>query len=156
MPKVLPRETLLNHKMSKAYTEFVKKNHVAKDLKVTGRKELFLIVKTLFKHIGKNLVERTGGVMISNWGYFFNWKIPRKMAYQQKTRGQKIVEKFNVNSDHYMYSPVFMSSGGNHNMRGWLMDNKFCKKIKLGINKKIDSGFKYKMYPHSLRKLLHR
>lgn len=154
MPKLLPRTHILDHKMSRAYTEYVKNNNISKEHRAKGRKELFLIVRTIFKHIAKNLVEKTGGVMISGWGYFFIWKIPRKMSFEIRTRGKEKEEKFNYSTDHHMYSPIFLSSDGTTNMKGWIMDNKFCEKIKSGMTQKIRSGFKYRMYAYSLNKLL--
>lgn len=156
MPILLPRENILDHKMSKEYTAYVKRHDVAKYKRALGRKELFLIVRVLLKHVAKNIVERTGGVFIRNLGYFFVWKIPRRMLYQRRTKGKKIEEHFNYITDHHMYSPIFMSSGGNSNLRSWLMDNKFSENVKKGIQARINSGFKYRMYPFSLKKLLQR
>lgn len=156
MATTLPRERILDHRMSKAYTEYVKKNKIPKELRAIGRKELFLIVRTILKHISMHLVSKTGGVMIHGLGYFFIWKIPRKMTYHQQTKGKKIVEKYNYTSNHYMYSPIFFPSGGQNNMRGWLMDNKFSSKVTSKISEKIQAGVKFRIYPHSLRKFLHR
>lgn len=154
MPKTLPNANLLDHKMSKAYTEYCKKNNVPASHRMKGRKELFTIVRVILKHIARHLVDNKGGVMIRGFGYFFIWKIPRKMSYHLKTRGQKVVEKFNHGSDHKMFSPIFYPTAGKGGMRGWSMDNKFASQIKDGMKVKIRAGFKYKIYPYSLKKLL--
>lgn len=142
---------LLNHTI---YTEYLDYNErIPEKHRVKDREELRQIVKSICKHIGEELVERKGGVHVRRLGYFFVWKIPRKMTYTTQVRGGNLKESFNHHSNHYMYSPVFLPSlDKRKTLKNWSMDNSFCSSVKQGIKKKIKSGFDYKIYPFSITK----
>jgi hypothetical protein len=142
---------LLNHKIN---TEYLNYDKIPDKHRAGDREELRKIVKTICKHIAEEVVEREGGVHISRLGYFFVWKIPRKMTYNTKVRGGTLEEKFNYHTNHYMFSPIFLPSIDSRNtLKYWGMDNSFSVNIRQGIKEKVSSGFKYKIYPYSLYKI---
>lgn len=133
------------------YTEYLKYEKIPEKHKVKNRRELRKIVKTICKHIGNEIVDRQGGVHIKRLGYFFVWKIPRKMTYTTQVKGGSLKENFNHHSYHYMYSPIFLPSLDSKNtFKNWSMDNSFSVNVKQGIKHKVRAGFKYKIYPFSI------
>lgn len=142
---------LLDHRI---YTEYLNYDKIPNKHRVEDRQELRRIVKTICKHIGNELVERQGGVHVRRLGYFFVWKIPRKMTFTTQVRGGKLKESYNHHSDNHMYSPVFLPALDHRNtLKDWGMDNAFSVNVKQGIKNKVRRGFKYKIYPFSLAKL---
>lgn len=142
---------LLNHTI---YTEYLDYNErIPEKYRVKDRENLRRMIKTICKHIGREVVECRGGVHVRRLGYFFIWKIPRKMTYTTQVRGGNLKENFNYHSEHYMYSPIFLPSLDNKNtLKDWSMDNAFSASIKQGVKRKIKSGFNYKIYPFSITK----
>lgn len=142
---------LMHHSISTEYRKYDKipEKHRAKD-----RKELRLIIKTICKVIGKNIVNRVAGVHIQRLGYFFIWKIPRKMTFNMNIKGGNKEEKYNHHTKHYMYSPIFLQSLDKRDTLGrWSMDNSFVGNVKKGVQEKVTADYKYKMYPYSIMKL---
>lgn len=129
------------------YTEYLK-YRLPKKLKCKDRNELKKIVKSIFEVITENLIEKKYGVYIEGFGYFFIWKIPRKLTYNVMKKGEGVEENFNYKTGNYMYSPVFIA---NRYYRGWSMDNTFNTTFKKKLKNKILSGFKYKTYLNSLK-----
>ena len=102
----------------------------------------------------EEIVEREAGVHIRRLGYFFIWKIPRKMTYNTQVKGKELEENYNHHTNHHMYSPIFLPSlDSNNTLQYWSMDNSFCKNVKHGVRDKINDGVNYKMYPFSLSNL---
>lgn len=142
---------LLNHKVGTAYRKY---KGVSSKNRLKDREEVRKMLKTICKHIGDELVEREGGVQIEGLGYFFVWKIPRKMTYNLQVRGEGLKEHYNHHSGHYMYSPTFLPVVSSRKpYQYWKIENTFERSLKKRIKDKIVKGFKYKMYPHSLQKL---
>lgn len=142
---------LLHHSIN---TEYLKYDKIPEKHRAKDREELRFIVKAICECIGKNVVEKPAGVHVRRLGYFFIWKIPRKMTYTINVKGGSREEKFNYHSDNYMYSPVLLPSlDAKNSFKRWSMDNSFVGNIKQGIKRKVRAGFKYKMYPYSIMKL---
>ena len=149
--KVAKSFNLLDHKI---YTEYRKYKKIPKNKKVKGREELRSLVSVICKHIGNEIVERKAGVHIRRLGYFFIWKIPRKLTYTKQVKGGKAEELYNYHTDQYMYSPILLPSlDKNRTFFNWSMDNSFAHNVKKGVNKKVSEGYKYKMYPYSILRL---
>ena len=152
MSKKLAKPFLLLH--HSIHTDYLKYKKIPAKYRVKGREELRRIVKSICKHIGNEIVDRKAGVHISGLGYFFIWKIPRKMTYHKKVKGGNLEENFNYHTDHYMYSPVLLPSlDQDSTLAHWSMDNSFVGNIKQGVKKNVMAGFKYKIYPYSIRRL---
>lgn len=128
------------------YTEY-KKYRLPKKVKCKDRNELKKVVKAIFKVISEELLEKQYGVYLDGFGYFFIWKIPRKMTYNIMNKGGKVEEHYNYKTNNYMYSPIFIAS---KYYKGWSMDNTFNKTFKKKLKDKLVSGFKYKTYLNSL------
>lgn len=145
---------ILDHRI---YTEYLKYDKIPDKNRVGDREELRRVIKTICKHIGTEIVERKGGVHIRRLGYFFVWKIPRKMTFTTQVRGGELKESYNHHSNHHMYSPVFLPALDHRNtLKNWGMDNSFSVNVKQGIKNKLKGGFTYNMYPFSISKLNRR
>lgn len=145
--------TLINTGLSVHYNEYVRKKRIAKRDRV-DKYELMKIAMAIFKEIGLQITETRGGVFIKNFGYFFIWKTNRKMTFGTKYKWNNKRPQYNHHSEYYRYMPVFYPAGGPLNLRFWTMDYKFHHKVKSGIKIKLKQGFKYRMYAHTLKKLL--
>lgn len=141
---------LLHHSIN---TEYLKQD-IPKKYRLENREELRKLVREICGVIGEEIVNSEGGVHINRLGYFFIWKIPKKMTYNTHISGGKSEENFNYHTNHYMYSPIFLPSiDKKSTLKNWGMDNSFNRKIRFGIKDKLKSGFKYKIYPYSIRRL---
>jgi hypothetical protein len=96
------------------------------------------IYSEIFKEIRKQIVDSQGGVFIRGVGYFFVWKIPRKMYIRFWHK------PFYGHSYSIRFVPV-------RRLRGWSMHAMFTTKISKGVSKNVKKGFKYKTYLYSLR-----
>ena len=142
---------LLHHSI---YTEYLNYKKMPVSHRIKGREEVRNIVKTICKHIGNEIVDRKAGVHINGLGYFFIWKIPKKMTYNKKIKGVGLEENFNYHTNNYMYSPILLPSlDKKDTLAYWSMDNSFVNKLKQGVKKNVMAGFKYKIYPYSIRRL---
>jgi hypothetical protein len=142
---------LLDHTIN---TEYLKYTKIPEKHRVKGREELRKVVTAICKRMGAEIVDRDAGVHIRGLGYFFIWKIPRKMTYNTQVKGVGLEENYNNHTNHHMFSPILLPSLDNRNtLQYWGMDNSFCRNIKQGIKGRIKKGFQYKMYPFSLSNL---
>ena len=142
---------LLDHTIGTSYKKY---KGVSGSNRLKDREEVRKMVKTICKYIAEELVEREGGVQVKGFGYFFIWKIPRKMTYDIQQKGGEKIEKYNHHTDHHMYSPVYLPTAGARDIyKNWRIDGTFDRPLRRRLKDKIVSGFKYKMYPYSLRKL---
>ena len=142
---------LMHHSINTEYRSYDK---ISDKNRVSDREELRKLMKTICKTIGNQIVERPGGVHIKRLGYLFVWKIPRKMTYHTKIKGEGLKEHYNYHSDHHMFSPVFLPSIDHRKtLSDWSMDNSFTSKVKQGIKDKVKARFDYKVYPYSIQAL---
>jgi hypothetical protein len=149
--KIAKTFNLLSHKI---YTEYRNYDKIPEKHRLGDREELRKVIGTICKHIGNEIVERKAGVHIRRLGYFFVWKMPKKLPYIKQVKGGKAQEIYNYHTDQYMYSPILLVSlDHRRSLNNWSMDNSFARKIKLGIRDKVTEGFKYKIYPYSIRRL---
>lgn len=131
------------------YTFYRKYDKIPKKYKVEGYRELRKVIVNILKIIRKNFVNRKAGVAIKNFAYFFVWKAPRKNSYLDEHNN----ESYNYHTNGHNYYLVMMPY---NKFRGWQMDWKFTSGrggITRDISHKIKSGYEYKAYPHSLRKI---
>lgn len=147
--KYINKKRLLTYAMHKHYVNNYKRTR-PRTLHAKHRKEFLDIVSTFYRVIGEQLVEREGGVCIKELGYFFIWKIPKKIVYNMVLPEKGWDTKFNYHTNHVMYSPVFIA---NKKFRYWYMDKAFKQPLKKALKYKIIEGKKYKMYAHTLRQL---
>ena len=143
----------LNPSLSVPYNAYCKRKGISKYEKV-DKVLLLKIVGNIFKEIGIQITDSKGGVMIRNFGYFFVWKTQARIPYGARYKNNGSEPMFNYATKNYMYKPIFIPSGGPNNMRYWSMDHKFEKPLRMRIKNKLIAGFKYRMYPYSLRRLL--
>lgn len=146
MALLKPTFLLDKTKYTKYREKFIKKD------RVKDRQTFLDIYGDIFREIGNELVERDGGVNITNFGYFFIWKVPRKRAYKTVRKGVGEVVKYNHHTDNYSYMLQFYPS--NKHLKHWRMDNSFNSSLKKRVAKQLFSGKKYKMYLYSLKELL--
>jgi hypothetical protein len=149
--KIAKSFNLLDHSI---YTEYRKYKKISKNNRIKGREDLRKLVGKICEHIGKEIPERRGGVHIRRLGYFFIWKIPKKMSYNRFVKGEKVKELFNYHTDQYMFSPVFLPSiDSKETLINWSMDNSFSYKIRGRVKERVSEGYKYRMYPYSIYRL---
>jgi len=127
-----------------------KKTTPPKKYSFANREELKTVVKEIFKVIAERLVENEGGVLIRNFGYFFNWKVPKQMQYTLTSKG-KYVQKFNLYGNKAMHLPTFVPST---DMEGWSMDNTFNRELKKELSHKLNNGKKYKMFAYTFKSII--
>lgn len=131
------------------YTFYRKYDKIPKKFKVGDFRELRKVMVSLFRVIKSNFIKRKAGVAIKNFAYFFVWKAPRKNSYLDRYNNQS----YNYHTDMYNYYLVMMPYT---KFKGWQMDWRFTdgeKGLTRQISHKIKSGYRYKAYPHSLRKI---
>ena len=109
------------------------------------RKLAILALKILASHI----IQNRGGIAIKGFGYFFVWKIPQRHNSYFTSASDKKMEGPKPMYDN-RYSVTFFPV---NKYREWHADGPMSKYVREGVKKKIRSGFKYKMYLHSLRKM---
>lgn len=124
------------------YREY--KNNTPKELLIKGRETFLALYREFFKEIKNELIKRDAGVFIEDFGYFFIWKMPRKMVYKYFTKEEGLVEDYNHHSDNFKYSLQFYPC--KKNFKYWSMDNSFRKDLKKEVSIQIKNGKKYKMY----------
>lgn len=131
------------------YTFYRKYDKIPKKFKVGDFRELRKVMVSLLKVIKSNFIERKAGVAIKNFAYFFVWKAPRKNSYLDRHNNQS----YNYHTDMHNYYLVMLPYT---KFKGWQMDWRFTdgeKGLTRQISHKIKSGYRYKAYPHSLRKI---
>jgi len=139
---------LLHHSINTEYRNY---DHIPKSHRANDREELRKIVITICKHIGQEISDRKAGVHIDRLGYFFVWKVPRKMTYHVKAKGEKIKERYNHHTGQHMYTLIYQPSiDKKGTLKLWLMDKCFNRSVKERVRDKILSGFRYKAYPYSI------
>lgn len=156
MNKLIKPYNILDAKTHVAYTKYVKEGGIPEKHKANGREEMRLILRTVCKHIAEGMIEYPGGVFIKKIGYFFNWKPPVKMSYYLPRVGEKSSEKelFNYHTDHYMFFPTYLPMSKKLDARYcWTMDRAFNRSLKKRTSEKIRTGFRYRNYMSSLKKL---
>ena len=131
--------------------EEYKKTNPSNKVKFDNREEFKKVVKEIFKVISEQILEKKAGVLIRGLGYFFIWKIPRKIKYGLYKRGESIDYKYNHYTDMYMYSPTFLPA---KSLEGWSFDTSFNHNIKKGLKKNLLNRIVYKMFPFSFKSIL--
>ena len=116
-----------------------------------NREELKKIVKQIFKTIAEEIIEKKAGVLIRGLGYFFNWKVPKKMKYTITRKGKAPEERYNFDTDMYMTLPTFLPAD---DFKMWSMDATFNRTLKKALRTKLVNGFKYNIYPYTFKKIL--
>lgn len=147
--------SVINRFSYKHYNNYFKKHPRKHRMKT--REEWFKFCNDFLEVVADNIVEREAGVMLDGFGYFFVWRIPKKMKYNLMRAGENATEHYSFHTDNHMYSPIFqpLLSPANH-LRFYSMDNAFAKPIKRGINKKLTSGGSYKNYIYTYKKLYNK
>lgn len=154
MRKVIKPYNLLDAKTHVEYNKYVKKGGIPSKHVAGDREEVRKILKTICEHIADGMVKCPGGVFIKGIGYFFNWKVPRKMAYHTTPKGGKFEEHFNHHTNHYMFLPTYIPMAGKLDLRAnWTMDKQFNHNIRKGVEINLKKGFKYTNYLHTLKKV---
>lgn len=143
----------LNANLSVPYNAYCKRKKISKYEKV-DKVTLIKIAGNIFKEIALQMVESKGGVLIKNFGYFFVWKTQARGTYGEKYKSTPNEPHFNYHTKNFYYKPIFIPAAGPNNMRYWSMDHKFSLAVRKGIKEKLVSGFKYRMYVYSVRRLL--
>lgn len=146
--------SVINRFSYKHYNNYFKKHprkHRMKD-----REEWFKFCNDFLEVVADNLIEREAGVMLEGFGYFFVWRIPRKLQYNLKKNGEK-TSHYSFHTDNHIFTPVFQPVvSSSHYLRFYSMDNSFAKPIKRGIRDKLKSGGSYKNYIYTYKKLYYR
>lgn len=133
----------------KEYTRYREYDKISKENRIKGRTNYKKFVNTYFKVIAEELLERDGGVCIRGFGYWWNWKPPKKIiAGRYGTEGLKTMHSFVTN--HHLYLPTFWATD---RLVWWSMDKTFNATYKKKLRDKIKAGKVYKMYLSSMKQL---
>lgn len=131
------------------YTKY-RKSKIDKKFRIKGRQEMADLFNCFFETISEQLLELEGGVSIEGLGYFFIWRIPKKMTYCIPGGDTYEIDLYNNHTDNYMYAPQFIPLKKN---RVWSMDRYFSVVFNQKLSKALRSGKRYKMNLVSLRKM---
>lgn len=147
--------SVINRFSYKHYNNYFKKN--PKKYRMSNREEWFKFCNDFLEVVAENIVDREAGVMLKGFGYFFVWRVPKKMQYSLMKAGKEKTEHYSFHTDNHMYSPIFqpLISPANY-LRFYSMDNAFSKPIKKGISKKLKNGESYKNYVYTYKKLYNK
>lgn len=138
-------------KLLKTYNTYCRGKQIRKVDKVK-KEELEPISGEIFRTIQRHLIEREGGVMIRNFGYFGTIRV-----YGNKTK------RFGKNKEDVLFTPhnngmrlriIYFPYKRDPLLKYWTMDFNFSSKIYNTIRDNISKGKNYKSYFFSLRKLL--
>lgn len=149
--KAVLRESVASRASYVSYTTYRKK--VKPKERIKNRDEFYMVMKAFCNEIAEQLVQKDAGVFIKDLGYFFVWRIPRKLVYRRQTTGKKIEEIFNLRTGNYIYSPVFVPKITPW-LRFWSMDSTFSSGVGRGIRDRLMKGERYKMFLSTLRQYL--
>lgn len=130
------------------YTAYRELSGIPFNKRIRGRDTYVEFVQDFFKIVSEHLLNNVGGVYIKDLGYFFIWRIPRKMRFLSFTK-DSCVSRYNFHTDHGVYLPVFIAEKANFY---WSMDKRFDRNIKRGLRDRLRKGIKYKMFVSSLKR----
>lgn len=110
--------------------------------RLTDREDLVEIQRAIFKEISDQIAKSRGGVFIRGVGYFFVWKIPRKLYFWRNMQNEDKPWYGNV------YSIKFYPS---RRLRGWVFTKRWASTLSKKVYHQLLKGFKYRMYLYSLK-----
>lgn len=144
-----PRKKLLEY----AFYSFYKKNKEIPNIhKIDNQKEFFLVVKTIWEVVAKNLIERNGGVVLDGFGYLCNWMTPDKKIFKTPRGKGKLM--INYHTESYWYNTnLFTNIFKTNHLKSWTIDRAVNTNIKKGIYKQLLNGKKYKFYLNIVKNL---
>lgn len=143
--KFAPKHYLLHYKYYTYYRGNKKKT--ARKNWVKNRAELMAITDKILEVISKNLIEREGGVLMNNFGYFCVWRAPRKQVFNVYRKGKSPKTMLNFHTDGHMYFPqIFTNMFKKDPFRGWTLDRAIHSKVNHDLSVKLKQGKKYKFY----------
>lgn len=146
--------TFLQRGLYPDYQRYLKTRKVAKENRPANREELIVILKTIFKHISNNIVEKKAGVLIKGFGYMYMWLMPRKTPFTLKVKGEALKERYNHHTNQRIYTFIYQPPEES-NFRCWSMDGFLARDAKRRLKHKIlNEGVRYKSYPYSLKTLI--
>ena len=131
------------------YTHYRQNKRIKDKNRIKGRPAYKKFVRTYLRVISEQLLEREGGVCIKNFGYWFNWKPPRKMEHVILKKGG-MESNYCFHTDNYHYFPTFWSS---NRYLWWSMDKTFNITYKKKLKEQILKGKRYKMYLSSMKQM---
>lgn len=110
-------------------------------------------INAFYSKVGRDLVEKEGGVFLKGLGYFTILKHPKKQVVKVPYKGG--MEFFNDKTNNYLWTPSFFGfAKGRGLLKFWSMDRTFSKRrIKNLLHKKLISGKVYKTYVSTLHSL---
>jgi hypothetical protein len=139
----------LKRVISEQLFTFYRKRVRSKTRRIVGRKNYTKVAKEILSTIQKNIIEKEGGVMINNFGYFFVFRIPAKQI--SVIPGKNGEEDTVVsNYDFVRYTISFQPI---RKFQEWHMTGIKHYKLRKGVSKKLKSGFYYKNYLSTLQKM---
>lgn len=116
---------------------------------ITVYREYKKVVGNALKILSRHISDNRGGIAIKGLGYFFVWKIPQRHYSYFTEKDQKKMEgprpMYN-NRYAITFFPV-------KKYREWHSDGPMGINLRRRVKNNIRSGFGYKMYLYSLRKM---
>ena len=129
----------------KLYTHY---NKITKGKKIKNRSNFLNIAKEILSTVQENIIEKEGGVVINNFGYFFVFRVPAK---QMITIAKKDKEEINLSK--YDFKRYTISFCPTKRYSEWHMISNKHYKLRKGVSEKLNSGFYYKNYLGTLKKM---
>lgn len=111
-----------------------------------SQRDFFKVVKTIWKVVARNLLERQGGVLLDRFGYLCHWMTPKKKIFKYPVQGSRKLAT-NSHTEGYWYNTALFSEVfAVDPLKGWSLDRSFNLKIKEGRWRQQLKGMKYKFY----------
>jgi len=143
MNKNVGLKRVVSHKLFTFY------NRRTKNKRIKDRQEFLKVAKEILTTVQQNIIEKEGGVVINNFGYFFVFRIPAKQVSVIPGRNGE-EDTVVSNYDFVRYTVCFQPIEKN---KEWHMSGEKHYKLRKGVSKKLKSGFYYKNYLSTLKKM---
>lgn len=132
------------------YKEYIK----SKGKKGIGDKlEIHKLGVAIMDEIAEQMLEHPGGLLLKDFGYFFVYRIEKKLRKRITPKGEKQRYLYSHHTDNHVYSPLFIPDKSKYK-RVWTMDGAFSTPFKKRLQEKLLKGDRFmNLYPELKHKL---
>ncbi|MAX51410.1 MAG: hypothetical protein CMH22_05480 [Methylophaga sp.] len=124
--------------------QFYRKNSKHRVVKHTPRSVYHATIVNLFwNKVADKMIEKTGGVFIRDFGYFFICIDPKRGAKQHEFLKKKF---FNPATKSYRFFPMFIPNRSIWELRYFTTDRLYTDRFRSKLVKKLKAGKMYKCY----------
>jgi hypothetical protein len=151
-PSLVGTRPLINKEEFRAtYKNFIKQK---KKVGLTDKAEIHKLGVAIMREISIQALEYPGGLLLKDFGYFFIYRIEKKLRKRITPKGQKHRYLYSHHTNNHVYSPLFIPVNTRYK-KMWTMDGTFSKKFKRRLHDKLKSGERFlNFYPDFKHKLI--